>query len=229
MKVKCTILVVSCALTLSCSSSSPTSQPPSSQPATPPTSSEPAATVTPAPGTVGTKAGEKIDSCKVLTSDDLKSVMGESLKEAKASDTAGGGFNVSQCFYSLPTFTRSVSVSITTAGTRDPREFWEETFHRAEEAEEEREREKEKAKTGKGEKERPKEGKGRSEEEEEESKPEKVTGIGDEAFWAGSPIGGALYVLKKNTFFRISIGGSDDQKTRLNKSKALAAKILSRV
>jgi hypothetical protein len=221
VKVKCTILVVSCALTLSCSGSSPTSQPLTSPPATPSTSPAPTATGTPAPGEVGAKSGAKIDSCKVLSSDDLKSVMGESLKEAKPSERADGGFNVSQCFYALPTFTKSVSVSITTAGTRNPREFWEQTFHRAEEAKKDRKEEKETA--PKSERDRARERK------KEASKPEKITGIGDEAFWTSSPIVGALYVLKKNTFFRISIGGADDQKTRLNKSKALAAKILSHV
>jgi hypothetical protein len=230
VKAKGLILVLSCGLALNCSQSGSTSQPLASQQATPPSDLAAAANSTPpaAPGSVA--AGPKIDSCKVLTSDELKSVLGESLKETKASDRADGGFNVSQCFYALPTFSKSVSLSITSSGTRDVREFWKETFHREESAEKERERKGEKEKGGKEEKDRRTETKERrGEEEEEATPPQKVTGTDDESFWVGSPIGGALYVLKKNIFFRISIGGSDDQKTRLNKSKTLAMKVLAHV
>ncbi|MDX6613763.1 MAG: hypothetical protein QOD75_2949 [Blastocatellia bacterium] len=229
MKAKSLILVLSCGLALSCSQSGSTSQPLASQPATPPSGA--AATTTSTPGTSASVVpGSKVDSCKVLTSDELKSVLGEALKETKASDRADGGFNVSQCFYTLPTFSKSVSLSITSSGTRDVREFWKETFHREEAEEKDRERKREKEKGSKDEKERRTEKKeGRGEEEEEGAPPQKVPGTGEEAFWVGSPIGGALYVLKKNIFFRISIGGSDNQQTKLNKSKTLALRILARV
>ena len=226
MKAKPLILLLCCGLSVNCSQSGSTSQPLASPQSTASGSPLPAATGTPASGSA--TAGPKVDSCKMLTSDELKAVLGEPLKETKASDRADGGFHVSQCFYALPTFTKSVSLSVTSAGTRNVREFWEETFHREEE-EKGRERKEEKER-GKDRKEpRTEKKEGRSEEEEESHPPEKVAGIGDEAFWLSSPIGGALYVLKKNVFFRISIGGSDDQKTRLNKSKALATKILARV
>lgn len=227
MKAKPLVLLLCCGLSLNCSQSGSTSQPLASQQSTASSSPLPAATSTPAPGSV-TTTGLKGESCKLLTSDELKAVLGEPLKETTASERADGGFNVSQCFYALPTFTKSVSLSVTRAGTRDVREFWEETFHREEEKKErERKEEKEKAKDRK--EPRPEKKEGREEEKEESLPPQKVAGTGDEAFWIGSPIGGALYVLKKNVFFRISIGGSDDQKTRLNKSKALATKILARV
>jgi hypothetical protein len=38
--------------------------------------------------------------------------------------------------------------------------------------------------------------------------------------------GGALYVLKKDSFNRISVGGSDNEETNIKKSKALAEKAL---
>jgi hypothetical protein len=56
-----------------------------------------------------------------------------------------------------------------------------------------------------------------------------VKDLGDEAFWVGSPIGGALYVLKSDLMFRLSVGGGGDQKAKLNKSKTLAQKILKRM
>jgi hypothetical protein len=39
----------------------------------------------------------------------------------------------------------------------------------------------------------------------------------------------ALYVLKNDLFFRLSIGGAGDQQAKLNKSKTLAQKILKKL
>ena len=100
------------------------------------------------------------------------------------------------------------------SGARDPKDFWRETF-------DEREFE------GKGKRRERK--KAEREEEEEGAPPEKVRGVGDEAYWTGSRIGGALYVLKGNSYLRISIGGPADQSTKMNKSKALAQKIVARM
>ena len=65
----------------------------------------------------------KIDSCKLLTSDELKQVQGEPVKEALRSDREQGGLIVSQCYYSLPTAANSVVLNVTTAtegaGARD--------------------------------------------------------------------------------------------------------------
>jgi len=92
------------------------------------------------------------------------------------------------------------------AGARDPRQFWRDTFHRDKEPE-----------------------KDRGEEEGESRPPQKVSGIGDEAFWMTSPAAGILYVLKGSSFVRISIGGREDQQTKIKKSKALAQKVIDRL
>ena len=42
-------------------------------------------------------------------------------------------------------------------------------------------------------------------------------------------MGGALYVLKKDQFLRLSVGGSADARTKLNKSKMLAQQILKKL
>jgi len=113
-------------------------------------------------------------------------------------------------FFTLPTFTNSISLVVTKrgdgAGARDPRQFWRDTFHRDKEPE-----------------------KDRGEEEGESRPPQKVSGIGDEAFWMTSPAAGILYVLKGSSFVRISIGGREDQQTKIKKSKALAQKVLERL
>ena len=160
---------------------------------------------------------EKVDACMLLTSKEVQSVQGEALKEAKSSGRSEGGLSTSQCFFTLPTFTNSISLAVTRRGdgpgARDPKQFWKETFHRETESEQARDRDRNKGQ------ERNERG---EEEEEKGAPPQKITGVGDEAFWAGSRFGGALYVLKGNAFIRVSVGGTGDQQTKIKKSKALA-------
>jgi hypothetical protein len=42
-------------------------------------------------------------------------------------------------------------------------------------------------------------------------------------------VGGALYVLKKNSFIRISVGGPGNEDEKISKSKALARNALKRL
>jgi hypothetical protein len=164
----------------------------------------------PAPPAEATAVKPKIDACALLTSQEIDAVQGEAVKETKLSGQAAGGLNVSQCFFTLPTFTKSVSLLVAHkgegAGARDPKDFWRDTFHETKA----REREE-------------------KEEEEESTPPRRIPGIGDEAFWLGSRVGGALYVLKGNAYVRVSIGGPADQATKIAKSKSLAQKALSRL
>jgi len=188
----------------------------------------PVATSPAGPATSAVKA--KVDVCALITSDDLKSLQGEPLKEAQRSDRRDGAFIVAQCYYALPTASNSVVLNVTTANegpdAHSPKQFWEETFGKEETKEgrakeREREKERERAKQDK-----PKAG---GEEEEEEAHPERVEGLGDEAFWIASSVGGALYVLKKDQFFRISVGGAGNQDAKLKKSKTLARQVLKRI
>jgi len=180
--------------------------------------------------TSGATTRGKIDACALLTSQEIRSVQGEPLKETKASGSAEKGFSISQCFFTLPTFNNSISLVVTQRGDgadgRDPKEFWEATFDRESEGDRERERDK------KSEKEREKEkarDKNREEEEEEAVPPQKIAGVGDEAFWTGSRVGGALYVLKDSSYIRVSVGGAGNQQSKINKSKALARLALKRL
>jgi hypothetical protein len=59
--------------------------------------------------------------------------------------------------------------------------------------------------------------------------PKRVPGVGDGAFWLGSSKMGALYALKKDKLLRVSIGGPDEEKAKIEKSKALAEKALKRL
>src|SRR5262245_44050163 len=158
-----------------------------------------------------------IDACTLLTSDEIRSVQGEPLKETKASGRVEKGLRVSQCFFSLPTFTNSVNLVLTQkgegTGASEVKEFWERTFERN--SQDERDREKDRDR--------------KEENEKESAPPQKIQGVGDEAFWTGSRVGGALYVLKGNSIIRVSVGGPGNQETKINKSKALALIALKRL
>jgi hypothetical protein len=133
-------------------------------------------------------------------------VQGELFKATKASQKAGAGLTISQCYFELPTTVNSIVVTVTQKGAgadaRDPRQSWQEIFHRDKASEK-------------------KEG--------EEKEPQKIEGIGDEAFWMGTRVGGSLYVLKGNSYVRISVGGAGDQTQKTEKSKALAQSVLKRL
>ena len=108
----------------------------------------------------------KIDACALLTSKEIEGVQGEALKETKLSGQATGGFLMSQCFFTMPTFTNSVSLLVAQRGegsdAKDPKEFFRERFDEKRAGESERERDKKKG-----------------EEEEEGTPPQKIPGIGD--------------------------------------------------
>ncbi len=216
-------------VTTSCKSTdtSPTANVPGAAASSPGVTRSPAMTSPTGPAASTVKA--KLDACALLTSDDLKSVQGEAVKEAQRSDRQDGDFIVAQCYYALPTISNSVVLNVTTANEGQgagPKKFWEDTFGRDEaktgDRKSEREREKERKEVKKD---KPKAGG----EEEEGAPPEKVNGLGDEAFWLASRVGGALYVLKKDVFFRISVGGAGDEKTKLRKSRTLAQQVLKRI
>ena len=154
---------------------------------------------------------EQIDACTLLSGQDIQAVQGEAVKEAKLTTRSDDKFITSQCFYSLTTFSNSVSLAVTERkegpDSQDPKEYWRELF----------DSDRTKAR-------------GESDErEEKEGAPLRVEGIGDEAFWSGSRVGGALYVLKSNRYIRVSIGGTDDQQTKIRKLKALAKKAIARL
>ena len=191
---------------------------------TPPTPAPNGASLSPPASTEATPANAvaktRVDACSLLTTDEIKSVQGESLKESKASSGAENGLSISQCFFNLSTFSNSINLAVTQKGdgpgARDPKDFWRASFNR--EREREKERESERRTSSK-----------ERREEEEAARPETIKGLGDQAFWSGNRVGGTLYVLKGNTFIRVSVGGKGSQQSKINKSKALARLALKRL
>ena len=100
----------------------------------------------------------------------------------------------------------------------EAREYWEETLRRFTEESAGEARHEQDEKRG-----------GETREEEKTIPPKKIAAVGDEAYWSGSRFGGALYVLKRNIIIRISVGGPDNEETKIEKSKKLAEKALGRL
>ena len=164
----------------------------------------------------------KIVACSLITNDEVQKIQGSPVKDAKPSESADNSFRFTQCFYSTEVFNQSVSLAVTqrnpdSASARDPKTFWQETFGRYESQAKEREGDEEKKKSL------------AEEDEERGAPPKKIEGVGDGAWWSASRMGGALYVLKGNVFIRISVGGPESEASKIEKSKALAAKAISRL
>lgn len=149
-----------------------------------------------------------VDPCSLLTTAEVETVQGEPVTHAKSS--------VRQCFYTVANFARSVSLELAhgdaagpDAAAAGPREQWNQLFHP------DRSRRAEPA--------------GEAEQENASSQPLAVKDLGDEAFWKGNTITGGLYVLKNDTWFRISVGGSEDVSMKIEKASRLARKVIQRL
>jgi hypothetical protein len=154
-----------------------------------------------------------LEVCGLIEKSEIASVQGAQVQSAAPSNYASGGLVVSQCYYAVASEDGSKNLSVHLQVIQaDPkssrpkalRDYWERAFRREK-------------------------GRGEDEEEEETSKAQVIRGFGEEAFWLGNSRGGALYTLKKAKLVRVMIGGADDTKTRIEKSKTLAAKVLKRL
>lgn len=153
------------------------------------------------------------EACSLVSKEEVESIQGATVNDTKSSEHLDGVFVVSQCFYAAAESSKSVTLALVRpdpkqGSSRSPKDFWKEKFdpYRDEEP-----------KTNRG------------DEKEQGSAPKKIEGLGDDAYWVGNRFGGMLYVLKGNAFISIGLGGTDDQETRLKKSKALAEKALQRL
>jgi hypothetical protein len=167
------------------------------------------------------------DVCALITKQEIETIQGARIKETKSSVRLDAGFRVSQCLYTAEDFSKSVSLAVTqrdttSSGTRTVNDFWNETFGRFSD-------EKKKSDSDKEERKSLPEQAHREGEERTFMPPKKIDGIGDDAFWSPNPVGGAIYVLKKDVFIRLSIGGRDNEESKLDKSKALAQKAIDRL
>lgn len=205
----------------------PTPQTPTPQTPTPQPSQPTAAANAPVPKSV---------TCALLSGAEIRQVQGEEPTDAQGSEHLSGGLSMSQCFYRLPTFNKSVSLEVVRASTDaltqgSVKDYWRQKFlvgagesgereGERREREEELKREKAKGQVREGgHTEREREG-------EEETRTRRVAGMGDEAYWSGGERGGALFVLRKDTVISVSVGGPEDEAGKIRKAKALMEKVL---
>ena len=146
-----------------------------------------------------TAAAKSPGACELLGANDVKSVQGKAFVEAKLTTTRQEDVTMSQCFYRLPSFADSISLTVfrPASPSMDAEELWETLAEQ--------------------------EGKDEEEAERAENHARKISGIGEEAFWSGNQMAGALYVLKGKAVLRISVGGAGTEKTKIEKSRQLAA------
>jgi len=152
------------------------------------------------------------DPCRLLTEGEIAAVSGGKVVERKSSSRSAGDLAIGDCFFRSEPFDSSVSLEIVrprTEAAKDLREHWETVFHEEGEPE------------NRG---RPEAG-----EKEEHAPPREVEGVGDEAFWLGNPVSGALYVLRGDAYLRISVGGTGGEPVHLEKAIELARKALGRI
>ena len=174
----------------------------------------------PAPKADGPAKQSRIRPCSLLTSAEVAAVQGEPVQQTKPSDQPGAGLLMLQCLFGTTTPTKSVSLAVAAPSGMSPRAFWRKQFHPRQDAA------KEKGPAGA---EKKSVADRKEQEEEESTRPRVITGLGEEAYWVGGPIAGALYVLKGNTFLRISVGGIREEPVRIEKSKTLARAALKRM
>src|SRR4051794_26655289 len=83
-----------------------------------------------------------LDSCKLLTKEEIQAVQGEPFVDSKGTGKTGAGLSISQCYFQLPQAVNSIVLTVTKKGdgpgAGDPRENWEKIFRREEKGEEKR-------------------------------------------------------------------------------------------
>jgi hypothetical protein len=185
---------------------------------------------TPAPSSPSARVArhiQRIEGCSLITKEEVGAIQNTTVTDAKESEGSDGSHLITQCYYATTGTNLSVSIAVTqfdpnNVAAPSPREYWEQTFGRSRKEKNEAEK-KEGAEKGVP------NARAGGEEGEETTPPKKIDGVGEEAFWAGNRVGGALYVLKGDVFIRISVGGPDNEEKKIEKSKTLAQKALSRL
>jgi hypothetical protein len=182
-------------------------------------------------------------TCMLIPDEDFREVQGEAPTDAQGSEHSAEGLSMSQCFYRLPTFAKSVNLEVVGGGEGAQagalKEYWRKRFHpdaieareqerrRDEEAklarEEEIKREREAGKVREG-------GRRKKNREEEHWRPQRVAGVGREAFWSGNQRMWTLSALGRDKVVRVTlVGGPDLQAENLKKATELARKALKRL
>lgn len=148
-----------------------------------------------------------VDACSLLTPSEVQQLEGEATKETKSSAAEAGALAATQCFYALPTFAKSFTVTVMAGSGHQLEEQWEQLF---EERHEQREEEKEG-------------------EEVERSGVEHIPGLGRDARWSVSRYAGVLHVRTSHAIVRITTGSTGDEADRLNRARKIARIVIGKL
>ena len=161
--------------------------------------------------------GKPLDACGLLERSEVTEVQGARVVDTRANQREDGGVSLSQCFFVVSPFDRSVSFELARGSVsgRVLHERWQQAFHRSREVESEREHERA--------------AESRDPDASGSRGSEPVPNLGDEAFWVVNPASGSLHVLSRDVSFRLSVGGPGGSDAKAEKCRKLAAAILARL
>jgi hypothetical protein len=196
-------------------------------------------TPTPAPAAAAAPALPRTATCLLISDEEMKAAQGESPTDAQGSEHTAEGVSMSQCLFRLPTFDKSVNLEVVSGEQAALKEYWRKRFHpdaveareqlrqRDEEAklrrEEELKREREAGGVREG-------GRRKKNREEEHWRPERVAGLGEEAYWSGNQRMWTLAVLRRDGVVRVTLAGGPEIKAEnLKRATELARAALKRL
>lgn len=151
-----------------------------------------------------------IQICELLPDEQVAQVLGAQPVKMRAAEQGDRRFRIDRCIIEMPAAKDSVHLEVLqraegSAGV-EPRRDWAATFHAGEKPKVDR----------LGRKKPP-------------PRRDQISGIGEEAFWTGHPLGSTLHVLAGDYLIRINGGGPTDQQVQQEKFKALAVLLLQRL
>jgi hypothetical protein len=173
-----------------------------------------------------THPGAKVDPCALMTAAEVGQIQRANIVSTQLNEVPTGQFVTSQCYYTSAEPDCSVTIAII---QRDPlrvstdsiRKYWQDVYVASGEPAQVQE-------TGHEVRKETRAG-GEEEEEKRALRAIKIDGVGEGAYWSGNRFGGVLYVLQREKIVRLSVGGPAKTEEKLEKSKALAQKVLNRL
>lgn len=156
---------------------------------------------------IGTAPAPGLDACALIEKSEIASVQGQQVQSVVPSRQLNDGLTISQCYYTVISTDGSKNLSAhLEVMQNDPKGASQNAVRdlwqmKFQEAKDTKKKE----------------------------KPKPVPGVGDGAYWVGNNKMGALYVLKNDKLFRISLGGPDEESAKIEKSKTLVEMALKRL
>src|ERR1700704_3008499 len=160
------------------------------------------------------------DACSLLTGKEITDLLGEPLDALNPSARSAGNLKMSHCLFVTRNFAKSASLDVATpaagdSSARSLRAFWRNQFHSPIKHEEERRPASRKSPAKSAFTSGISDGESESEADAEAGRPRPIPALGEEAYWVGSPLSGALYVLQGDLLLRISVGGLPKESIRI--------------